>query len=128
MSGEESRGPQVPADEDAYRAILYPQWWCEAEDRPSSAAFDSPVFSVDVASRTTPQQTAARFKQVMRLVMFNCGSARELGFDTCSEADPYFPQNEAHAHVYFDAYHNHGRKGRKRLIRRLIDRCATTDL
>jgi hypothetical protein len=46
-------GPLVDDSEDAYRAILYPLQWAEAQNRPSSAAFDDEVFSVDLKSKTT---------------------------------------------------------------------------
>lgn len=45
---------RVADHEGVYRAILYPHWWPDGISRPSSAAFDEEVFSVDVKSRTTP--------------------------------------------------------------------------
>lgn len=111
-------GPPVPDREDVYRAILYPYGWVEERNRPSSAAFDADVFSVDLKSRTTPQQTAARFRGVSRLAEFNCGQARQVDFDTRDELDPDRPDNLAHAHVYFT-----GGSGRKSRAKRLAEMC-----
>jgi hypothetical protein len=121
-------GPEVPSHEDVYRAILYPIWWVEHEGRPSSAAFDYPVFSVDVASRTTPQQTAAQFRDVSKIVQFNCGKARELSFDARDERDDVNPDNDAHAHVCFYDYHTLGGKQRKKRIRQLIEVCIPLEV
>ena len=57
-----SRGDEVPASETLSRAITSPNWWVAAENRVSSAAFAFPVFSVDVASLATPDQTLGRFR------------------------------------------------------------------
>jgi hypothetical protein len=97
-------GSLVADTEDVYRAILYPRWWPDGMNRPSSAAFDDPSFSVDVKSRTTPRQTAARFRNVTRIAEFNCGQARGIGFETRDELDPAQPDHLAHAHVYFLGY------------------------
>ena len=127
MPEEMHRGPVVPDEEDAYRAVLHPIQWADHQNRPSTAAFDEPVFSVDIASKTNPQATVARFKMVLRLVAFNCGGARNLGFDTRDEPDANHPDNEAHAHVYFDEYDGLGKKTRKKRIRRLIEICWVVD-
>jgi hypothetical protein len=100
MSVEPS-GPLVEDAENVYRAILYPLPWAESQNLPSSAAFDDEVFSVDRASKSTPQQTAARFRMTLHLVEFNCGEARGLGFETREELDSEKPDNDAHAHVYY---------------------------
>ena len=42
--------PEVEANEDLYRCLMYQGWYNEAEDRVSSAAFAFPKFSVYVAS------------------------------------------------------------------------------
>jgi hypothetical protein len=109
----------VDDSEDAYRAILYPQHWAEMQNRPSSAAFDDEVFSVDLKSRTTPEETVARFRMVLKLVEFNCGAARALEFDTRDERDEKHPENRAHAHVYFVGQE----KSRKKQARRLAESC-----
>ena len=54
-------GPLVDDAEDAYRAILYPWQWVEHLGRPSSAALDEEVFSVDIVSRTTPNKRGIGF-------------------------------------------------------------------
>ena len=69
-------GPLVDDSEDVYRAILYPLQWAESQNRPSSAAFDDDVFSVDLKSRTTPQRTASRFRMTLHLVEFNSREVR----------------------------------------------------
>src|SRR4051794_34537228 len=99
MSSGTQPAPLVADTEDVYRAILYPHWWVEEKSRPSSAAFDEETFSVDVKTKTTPQQTAARFQNVTRFAEFNCGRAREIGFETRDELDLNQPGNLAHAHV-----------------------------
>lgn len=116
-------GPLVDDSEDAYRSILYPWQWVEHLSRPSSAAFDEDVFSVDLASRTTPEQTRNRFQFVLELVAFNCGDARGIGFETRDELDPVHPDNTAHAHVYLIGYRDLSAKQRKVKARRLADRC-----
>jgi hypothetical protein len=97
-------GPPVPDSEDLYRVILSPLHWAADQRRPSSAAFSDEVFSVEIASRTTPEHTAARKRDdpkfELRIVTFHCGDARSLGFDTRDERDEIAPENAAHAHVY----------------------------
>jgi hypothetical protein len=109
--------------EDVYRAITLPRHWPEGANRPSSAAFDDAVFSVDVKSKTTPQETAARFRGVTRLAEFNCGQAKAIGFETRDELDPAQPTNLAHAHVYFLGYETFSRGARKGQARRLAEMC-----
>lgn len=124
MAGDAS-GPLVDDAEDAYRAILFPWQWAAPLGRPSSAAFDEAVFSVDLASRTTADQTRARFNSVIELVQFNCGAARVIGFETRDERDRLFPDNHAHAHVYSIGYHDLAEKQRKKKARRLAELCRT---
>lgn len=119
MATQAGPGPLVDDTEDAYRAILYPWQWVEQLDRPSSAAFDEDVFSVELASRTTPDETRGRFQFVLELVAFNCGDARGIGLETRDELDPLHPDNKAHAHVYFTGYHDLSSKQRKAKARRL---------
>ena len=123
MASQAVPGPLVDDAEDAYRAILYPWQWVEQLNRPSSAAFDEVVFSVDLASRTTPDETRGRFQFVFELVAFNCGEARDIGFETRDELDPLHPDNKAHAHVYFIDYQDLSSKQRKAKARRLADAC-----
>lgn len=123
MATSSGPGPLVDDAEDAYRAILYPWQWVEHLDRPSSAAFDEEVFSADLASRTTPEQTRGRFRFVLELVAFNCGGARRIGFETRDEIDALHPENTAHAHVYLIGYRDLSSKQRKAKARRLADLC-----
>ena len=115
MSAKTPFGPPVADDENVYRAILSLPQWAPAYDGPSSAAFDDDVFSVEIASRTTPEGTASRKRSVLRIVEFNCGFARTLGFDTRDERDEIAPHNMAHAHVYPPS---EGRKGKGRQLAR----------
>jgi hypothetical protein len=123
MPSGSQAGPLLADTEDVYRAILCLEWWSEERRRPSSAAFDAEVFSVDVKSKTTPQQTAARFRSVTRLAEFNCGDARELGFESRDELDPKEPDNLAHAHVYFLDYRATNPSQRKKKARKLAEKC-----
>ena len=120
------KGPQVPAKEDAYRAVLYPvTQWVENENRPSSALFDDDVLSVNIVSKTTVEATIARFHSVFKLVQINCGAAREIGFDTRDELDEKDLDNLAHAHVYFINYDTLSNKTRKKTIRKLLQHETT---
>jgi hypothetical protein len=124
MSEAESRGPQVDAAEDLYRMITTPDWWVADAKRPSSAAFDEPKFSVNIASLTTVEATERQLRDDLKrpeggIVAFNCGQARGYGFDARKELDEQFPDNDAHAHVYYDG----GRSSRKKNARRLAQQC-----
>jgi hypothetical protein len=112
-------GPLVDDAEDAYRAILYPWQWVEHLNHPSSAAFGEEVFSVDLASRSTANETRNRFHFVLELVAFNCGEARGIGFEMRDEPDPSHPDNKAHGHVYLLSYGNLSANQRKAKARRL---------
>jgi hypothetical protein len=124
MPNEVERGPAVPDPENVYRAITSDHWWVAGEDRPSSAAFDHQLFSVEVKSRTTPTETAGRFRNVTRLAEFNCGLARELAFNTHDERDEKAPLNAAHAHVYFDHPQFPSGGARKRHVKKLVEICS----
>jgi hypothetical protein len=126
MSDGGVRGPQVDATEDLYRCITTPDWWLANAGRPSSAAFHEPKFSVNVASLTTLAETERQLREQLGkpdagIVSFQCGRARELGFDARHEIDDRFPDNKAHAHVYYDG----GRSSRKKKARRLAEECVT---
>jgi len=116
-------GSLIADTEDVYRAILYPHWWVEEKNRPSSAAFDEAIFSVDVKSKTTPQETSARFRNVTRLAEFNCGRAREIDFETRDELDPNQPDNLAHARVHFRGYDSFNVNQRKKKARKRAELC-----
>jgi hypothetical protein len=121
MSEAPSPGPGVDGNDELYRGITTPDWWVAAEGRPSSAAFSFPKFSVDVASRTTVEQTLGHLRPSSGLVSFPCGKARDLGFDARLEIDPNFPENLAHAHVYCDF----GKSRRKTRAQELAMLCTT---
>lgn len=123
MSERNERGPLLPDSDNVYRAILSPTWWPDDSDRPSSAAFSDDIFSVDVKSRTTPQETASRFRNVTRLAEFNCGEAKAIGFEARDEPDPNQPDNLAHAHVYFLDFHATNKNQRKIKARKLAGIC-----
>src|SRR5436190_1408304 len=114
--GVPERGPAVPGDEWLYRVIVRSaaEVWYPG-GRVSSAAFHFPVFSVDIASRTTANDTLARFPPGSGLVAFLCSRGRELAFDAREEVDPAFPTNLAHATVYCDIP-SHQRKKRARAL------------
>jgi hypothetical protein len=119
MSQPSTPGPEVDGREHLYRCITTPAWWVAEENRPSSAAFKSPVFSVDIASLVgSPANTLSRFPRGCGLVQFNCGDAKAIGFVARQEIDPRFPDNLAHANVYNDA--QSGNK-RKTVAQKLID-------
>jgi len=78
-------------------------------------------------SLTTPAETIARKEKngrsVHKLVQFNCGQARPLGFDARDELDDNEPENIAHANVY-DAVNPEGVPGkRKAEARKLSQMC-----
>jgi hypothetical protein len=93
----------------------------------SSFAFkvDSP-FSVNVASMISLEGAIRHMQEVLRrpqggIVSFNCGEARSLGFDARHEPDPDYPENNAHANVYYDGSDS----SRKRTAKKLAERCRT---
>jgi hypothetical protein len=122
-------GPQVPDDENAYRVVVAPSQWDPSIDLPSSAFFDDDVISAELCSRATPQETVgrqvARGKKALYLVQFNCGSARQIGFDTRDERDKIDPDNIAHVHVYNSWYDTElGRSHRKAKAKLLSKLCS----
>jgi hypothetical protein len=128
MSDAGVRGPQVDAAEDLYRAITVPDWWAAEENppRPSSAAFRKRKFSCHIASEITLASVIRHLCEVLEsprggIVSFNCGRARELSFDARRELDEQFPDNTAHAHVYYDG----GGSELKRHAKRLACECRT---
>jgi len=113
---EARRGPEVPASETLSRAITSADWWVAAESRVSSAAFAFPVFSVDMASMATPEETLNRFRLGSGLVQFNARAARQLGFDARQELDEHFPDNLAHANVYCALPKNERKRRAQQLV------------
>jgi hypothetical protein len=120
MSDVASRGPEVDGVEDLYRGVTTRDWWVASEGRPSSAAFSFPIFSVDVASKTTIERTLSHLRQGSGIVAFSCWRARELGFDARWEIDANFPENFAHAHVYCDL----PKSRRKTRAQELVSNCT----
>jgi hypothetical protein len=112
------RGTPVP-DADTLHRVITPAaaaaWF--PNGLLSSAAFSFPVFSVDIARLSTPEQTLARWPVGSGIVGFNCGQARQLGFDARHEPEH---GNGAHANVYNDFPTNE----RKRRARQLAAACA----
>jgi hypothetical protein len=126
MSDVAPHGPPVPDGEDLFRLITTPDWWVAEQNRPSSAAFTAVPFSVNIASLTTLEETLRQLSDDLGhpdggVVAFLCGTARGLGFDTRHEPDPLFPDNTAHAHVYYSG----GTSSRKKNARKLADACRT---
>jgi hypothetical protein len=122
-------GPQVPDDENAYKAVLTMTQWDLSKDLPSSAFFDDDFVSAELCSRATPSETVgrltARNKDVLFLVQFNCGEARKIGFDTRDERDDVDPMNVAHVHVYNTWYGSElGAKRRKGMCRKMSALCS----
>jgi hypothetical protein len=117
-------GPTVADHEKLYRFITTPDWWVADEKRPSSAAFAHPLYSVNIASLITLEDSLDQLHEDLGcpnggIVSFQCGHARTLGFDARHERDEQFPDNEAHAHVYCHAERNQ----RKKKARALAGAC-----
>lgn len=128
MSEAGPHGPQVDAGEDLFRAITVPDWWDFSVDPPRVRSFafkvDAP-FSVNRASLMTLEHAVNHMRDVLHspdggIVQFNCGKAREVGFDAREELDPNDPENFAHANVYYE-----GSKKRKREAKRLAELSQT---
>jgi hypothetical protein len=128
MSDAGARGPQVDAIEDLYRAIHVSDWW-EADanpPRPRSAAFRKRKFSANIASEIGLTGAIRHLCEVLQspqgaIVSFNCGRARQLGFDARRELDEQFLQNAAHANVYYDG----STSDLKRSAKQLACECET---
>jgi len=119
MSEVVGRGPEVDRAEELYRAITLSDWWLADPERPRprSAAFNWPCFSVNIASHTTQQKAVEHLHTVLKcpqggIVSFNCGTAKDLGFDPRHEPEE---GNEAHANVYSDGRSNERKRRAKRL-------------
>src|SRR5690606_33257557 len=85
MSTADSRGPVVGDAEMLLRFITSPDWW--RETGPTSAAFKSSPFSVNVESLTTIEESTRQLHSDLKrpnggIVRFNCGASRQIGFDT----------------------------------------------
>ncbi len=121
MSDAGARGPEVAPAENLYRAIHSQQWWIAGRAQPlSSAAFSWPVFSVNIVSLMSLEDAVRHLREVLKsakggIVMFNCASAKGLGFDPRKEPDPNYPQNKAHANVYSDGSDSNRKTRAKKL-------------
>lgn len=123
MSDGEARGPQVDSAEDMYRAIPIPDWWDSSADppRPRSLAFKiSNPFSVNIVSEIGLDGAIRHLRDVLNshqggIVSFNCGNARTLGFDARRELDVNYPENVAHANVYYNGTNSSRKKRAKKL-------------
>ena len=127
MSNADVRGPQVAPHEELYRALYYSGWWdlSVAPPRVSSFAFkvETP-FSVNIASIIGLVGAIRHMIEILNrpqggIVSFQCGNARSLGFDARQEPDPKYPENTAHANVYYNGSNN----GRKKAAKRLAAQC-----
>lgn len=122
MPDADARGPQVDPAEDLYRAIHLSDWWNKkvAPPRPRSAAFNWPKFSVNIASLIGEARAIRHLEEVLHcpdgaVVAFNCGIARNLGFDARQELDPEYPENTANA--YFDGSNSSRKTQAKKIAR-----------
>ncbi len=126
MSDADSRGPQVDASEDLYRAIVVSDWWVGAGNPPRVSSLGFKVrspFSVNVASLMTLAEAIRHMGEVLHrpegaIVSFNCDDARSLEFDARYAPDPN-TNNDAHANVYYDGTAS----SRKGAAKKLAERC-----
>lgn len=124
MIDADKRKQPVSADETLYRFVTVPSFWVTKQNRPSSSLFDDPPrVSVNVASMTTVQQCERQLREDLcsaegGMVSFNCGEARQLGFDARHEPEL---DNKAHGHLYCDD--SLSSKQRKKKAQRLARSC-----
>jgi hypothetical protein len=118
------KGPEVAPGEELFRFVTVRSFWVAAESRPSSSLFDDPPrVSVQVASLTSIEKCRGQLRSDLSsleggMVSFNCGQARQLGFDARHEPEN---DNPAHAHLYCDATERP--KERKKNAQRLARLC-----
>jgi hypothetical protein len=90
MTDVSPSGPEVPAGETLLRAITRPEWWDPDGQHLSSAAFGWPKVSVSIQSLLISEdELLSRFEPGTGLAGFNCGQARQLGFDAHHEPDEH---------------------------------------
>jgi hypothetical protein len=105
-----------------------PDWWDLSVNPPRVRSFAFKVscpFSVNVASIIGLEGAVRHMESVLHcpdggIVSFNCGQARAVGFDARHELDPQYPDNMAHANVYYVGASNH----RKRDAKALAEMCV----
>ena len=87
---------------------------------PSSAMFHEPKFSADLERLADADELARRWSGGNGIVAFNCGNAREFGFDARHEPEPFGTDptaiNEAHCNVYCDIAGDNARKKKARSL------------
>jgi hypothetical protein len=129
MPGGELEGPQVDSGESLFRTLDVPDWWDLSVDPPRARSFAFKVnspFSVNIGSMIGLEGAVRHMNEVLHcpnggIVAFNCGQARVVGFDARHELDPKYPENQAHANVYY-----HGSSSRrKRDAKALAEMCET---
>jgi hypothetical protein len=107
------RGPAVDGAEELLRAITpgaAAVWF--PNGALSSAAFNHPIFSVDILSLTTITECQNRWEAGTGFVSFLCSVAQQLDFDVRHEPEN---ANYAHANVYSGVSSNK-RKGQARKL------------
>jgi hypothetical protein len=125
MDEGEQKGPPVAPSEVLYRFVTVKTFWVAEENRPSSSLFDDPPrVSVNVASLTTIEKCRKLLagwlgKPDGGMVSFNCGNARQLGFDARHEPEL---DNDAHAHLYCDQFAT--ASSRKKNAQQLVRQCG----
>jgi hypothetical protein len=123
MSDVGSRGPQVPAHEELYRALWVCEWWDLNVNPPRVSSFAFKVrspFSVNIASIIGLEGAIRHLSETLchpegGIVSFNCGVARAIGFDARQEIDQNYPENKAHANVYYEGMNQNRKKSAQRL-------------
>src|SRR6266404_9657520 len=116
----EDRLPAVAGEESIYRIATERSGWVATDGTISSGAFCFEYFSAEIASRVTrPEDSLSRVPGACAVIVFNCGCARGVGFDTRDERDDAHPDNIAHVHVYVDGT----RSDRKRRVRDFMTVC-----
>src|SRR5208337_1024367 len=119
------KGPEVDPVEELYRFVTVRSFWVVPENRPSSSLFDDPPrVSVTIASLTSIEECQAQLTNDLSrpnggMVSFNCGLARQLGFDARHEPEK---DNPAHGHLHCDTAAKP--KERKKNAQRLARLCA----
>ena len=122
MNAPAPPGQGIGDEERLYRLITTENWWTGG--RVGSGAFSGESFSVNRASLATIEDCQRQLNEMGHsdggVVSFLAGDARALEFDVRAEADPLYPENLAHAHVF----NNGGNSGRKKRAKKLVLSCV----
>lgn len=114
MSSDESdRGAHVSSEDNLLRVIVQRRWWNPETKQLSSAIFGFRKFSAFLSSMDNGQSLLTDFTSGSGVVEFNCGVARELGFDARHEPEN---GNDAHAHVYCELASGKRKKQARKLV------------